>query len=434
MAGSYTYNRISKDDAVVLLVDHQAGLISLVQDHAPSEFKNNVLALGAVAKFFGLPTILTTSFEDGPNGPIVPALKEMFPEAPFLARPGQINAWDNEDFVKAVKDTGKKQIIIAGVVTDVCVAFPTLSALEEGYEVFVVVDASGTFNETVRDAAIMLSAMASVDPKDTTSADVPVEDYEAALEGAVRGRRIGVPNEYRVEGMPEEIERLWSEGRRWLSDAGAEIVDISLPHTKYALPAYYIVAPAEASSNLARYDGVRYGHRAQEFTDVTSMYENSRAEGFGDEVKRRILIGTYVLSAGYYDAYYLRAQKVRKKIFDEFVDAFKKVDLILTPSTPSAAFALGEKTADPVQMYLNDVFTVTGNLAGLPGGSVPAACPSACSSLRGRSMKRPCSAGSTPSSRPPASTLGRPSGGRPEQSAQILKRASALRSLRAEDR
>jgi len=160
MAGSYTYNRISKDDAVVLLVDHQAGLISLVQDHAPSEFKNNVLALGAVAKFFGLPTILTTSFEDGPNGPIVPELKEMFPEAPFLARPGQINAWDNEDFVKAVKDTGKKQIIIAGVVTDVCVAFPTLSALEEGYEVFVVVDASGTFNETVRDAAITRMAHA----------------------------------------------------------------------------------------------------------------------------------------------------------------------------------------------------------------------------------------------------------------------------------
>jgi aspartyl-tRNA(Asn)/glutamyl-tRNA(Gln) amidotransferase subunit A len=172
--------------------------------------------------------------------------------------------------------------------------------------------------------------------------------------------------------MPAEIEKLWSEGVKWLKDAGCEVVDISLPLTKYALPVYYIVAPAEASSNLARYDGVRYGFRSSNHKDITSMYEETRVQGFGAEVKRRIMIGTYVLSAGYYDAYYLRAQKVRKRIFDEFDGAFKKVDLILTPSAPSAAFALGEKSADPVQMYLNDVFTVTGNLAGLPGVSVPA--------------------------------------------------------------
>jgi len=172
--------------------------------------------------------------------------------------------------------------------------------------------------------------------------------------------------------MPAEIEKLWADGIKWMKDAGCEIVDISLPLTKYALPVYYIVAPAEASSNLARYDGVRYGHRAKNYTDVQSMYANTRAEGFGKEVQRRIMIGTYVLSAGYYDAYYLRAQKVRKRIFDEFVNAFEKVDLILTPSAPSAAFALGEKSDDPVQMYLNDVFTVTANLAGLPGASVPA--------------------------------------------------------------
>ena len=233
-------------------------------------------------------------------------------------------------------------------------------------------DQAGPIAQDVRDAAIMLKSMAGHDPKDSTSVDRPVPDYEAALGQSVKGLKIGVPKEYRLDGMPEEIEALWQKGVDWLKDAGCEIVDISLPLTKYALPVYYIVAPAEASSNLARYDGVKYGHRAEEFSDILSMYENTRAEGFGDEVKRRILIGTYVLSAGYYDAYYLRAQKVRKKIFDEFTQAFGKVDLILTPSAPSAAFGLGEKTDDPVQMYLNDVFTVTGNLAGLPGASVPA--------------------------------------------------------------
>ncbi len=233
-------------------------------------------------------------------------------------------------------------------------------------------DQAGPIARDTRDAAIMLKSMAGHDPKDSTSIDRPVPDYEAALGQSVKGLRIGVPKEYRLDGMPAEIEMLWRQGISWMKDAGCEIVDISLPLTKYALPVYYIVAPAEASSNLARYDGVKFGHRAKDFDDITSMYENSRAEGFGDEVKRRILIGTYVLSAGYYDAYYLRAQKVRKKIFDEFTRAYEKVDLILTPSAPSAAFGLGEKTADPVQMYLNDVFTVTANLAGLPGASVPA--------------------------------------------------------------
>jgi aspartyl-tRNA(Asn)/glutamyl-tRNA(Gln) amidotransferase subunit A len=233
-------------------------------------------------------------------------------------------------------------------------------------------DQAGPIAQDVRDAAIMLRSMAGADPKDSTCVNRPVPDYEKAVGRSVKGLRIGVPKEYRLDGMPGEIEKLWSEGVKWLNDAGCEIIDISLPLTKYALPVYYIVAPAEASSNLARYDGVRYGLRARDHTDITSLYEKSRAEGFGREVQRRILIGTYVLSAGYYDAYYLRAQKVRKKIFDEFVRAFEKVDLILTPSAPSAAFALGEKTADPVQMYLNDVFTVTANLAGLPGASVPA--------------------------------------------------------------
>ncbi|PQA85725.1 Asp-tRNA(Asn)/Glu-tRNA(Gln) amidotransferase subunit GatA [Hyphococcus luteus] len=233
-------------------------------------------------------------------------------------------------------------------------------------------DQAGPIAQDVRDAAIMLKSMAGHDPKDSTSVDRPVPDYEAVLGQSLKGLKIGVPKEYRVDGMPDEIEKLWAQGIEWMKDAGCEIVDISLPMTKYALPVYYIVAPAEASSNLARYDGVKYGLRAKEYTDITSMYEETRAEGFGDEVKRRILIGTYVLSAGYYDAYYLRAQKVRKRIFDEFTDAFSKVDLILTPSAPSAAFGLGEKTNDPVQMYLNDVFTVTANLAGLPGASVPA--------------------------------------------------------------
>jgi len=228
-------------------------------------------------------------------------------------------------------------------------------------------DQAGPIARDVRDSAIMLKSMAGHDAKDSTSIDRPVPDYEAVLGQSVKGLK-----KYRIDGMPDEIEKLWGEGAAWLNDAGCEIVDISLPLTKYALPVYYIVAPAEASSNLARYDGVKYGFRAGEYSDILSMYENTRAEGFGDEVKRRILIGTYVLSAGYYDAYYLRAQKVRKKIFDEFTDAFEKCDLILTPSAPSAAFGLGEKMADPVQMYLNDVFTVTGNLAGLPGASVPA--------------------------------------------------------------
>ncbi|MEL7487594.1 MAG: Asp-tRNA(Asn)/Glu-tRNA(Gln) amidotransferase subunit GatA [Pseudomonadota bacterium] len=233
-------------------------------------------------------------------------------------------------------------------------------------------DQAGPIAQDVRDSAIMLQSMAGHDKRDSTSIDRPVPDYEAALGQSVKGLKIGVPKEYRIDGMPAEIEKLWADGVAWMKDAGCEIVDISLPLTKYALPVYYIVAPAEASSNLARYDGVKYGFRAENYSDILSMYEETRAQGFGDEVKRRILIGTYVLSAGYYDAYYLRAQKVRKRIFDEFSDAFEKVDLILTPSAPSAAFALGEKMADPVQMYLNDVFTVTGNLAGLPGASVPA--------------------------------------------------------------
>ena len=230
-------------------------------------------------------------------------------------------------------------------------------------------DQAGPIARDVRDAAIMLKSMASVDPKDTTSVDRPVPDYEAVLGRPVKGLRVGIPKEYRVEGAPPEIDALWEKGAAWLKEQGAEIVDISLPHTKYALPAYYIVAPAEASSNLARYDGVRYGLRVKG-DDIVSMYENTRAEGFGREVQRRILIGTYVLSAGYYDAYYVRAQKVRTLIKRDFDEAWSKVDVVLTPATPSPAFAPGEIT-DPVQMYLNDVFTVTVNMAGLPGISVP---------------------------------------------------------------
>jgi aspartyl-tRNA(Asn)/glutamyl-tRNA(Gln) amidotransferase subunit A len=231
-------------------------------------------------------------------------------------------------------------------------------------------DQAGPIARDVRDAAIMLRSMASHDPLDTTSVDLPVPDYEAALTGDIRGLRVGIPKEYRVEGMPADIDALWQKGAEWLKGQGAEIVDVSLPHTKYALPAYYIVAPAEASSNLARYDGVRYGLRV-ESDDVVSMYENTRAAGFGTEVKRRIMIGTYVLSAGYYDAYYVQAQKVRTLIKRDFDQAWDKVDVILTPATPSAAFAPGEIT-DPVQMYLNDIFTVTVNMAGLPGIAVPA--------------------------------------------------------------
>ncbi|WP_306250287.1 Asp-tRNA(Asn)/Glu-tRNA(Gln) amidotransferase subunit GatA [Parvularcula sp. IMCC14364] len=232
-------------------------------------------------------------------------------------------------------------------------------------------DQAGPIARDVRDSAILLKSMAGHDPKDSTCIDCPVPDYESVLGQGIKGLKIGVPKEYRLDGMPQEIETLWQQGIDWMRDAGAEIVDISLPLTKYALPVYYIVAPAEASSNLARYDGVKYGLRVED-ADITTQYELTRAAGFGDEVKRRVLIGTYVLSAGYYDAYYLRAQKVRKKIFDEFMSAFSGVDLLLTPSTPSAAFGLGEKSDDPVQMYLNDIFTVTANLAGLPGISVPA--------------------------------------------------------------
>jgi aspartyl-tRNA(Asn)/glutamyl-tRNA(Gln) amidotransferase subunit A len=235
-------------------------------------------------------------------------------------------------------------------------------------------DQAGPIARDVRDAAILLKSMASVDTKDTTSVDLPVPDYEASLGQSVKGMKIGIPKEYRIEGMPEEIEKLWQQGVEWLKDAGAEVVEISLPHTKYALPAYYIVAPAEASSNLARYDGVRYGLRV-DGKDIADMYEKSRAAGFGKEVQRRIMIGTYVLSAGYYDAYYLKAQKVRTLIKRDFEDAFHAgVDAILAPITPSSAFAIGDKelAADPVKMYLQDVFTVTLNMAGLPGISVPA--------------------------------------------------------------
>ena len=231
-------------------------------------------------------------------------------------------------------------------------------------------DQAGPIARDVRDAAIMLTSMASHDPKDTTSVDLPVPSYEKALTGNIKGLRVGIPKEYRADGMPADIDGLWAKGAQWLREQGAEIVDVSLPHTKYALPAYYIVAPAEASSNLARYDGVRYGLRVKG-DDVVAMYENTRAEGFGREVKRRIMIGTYVLSAGYYDAYYVKAQKIRTLIKRDFDLAWEKVDVMLTPATPSAAFAPGEIT-DPVQMYLNDIFTVTVNMAGLPGIAVPA--------------------------------------------------------------
>lgn len=231
-------------------------------------------------------------------------------------------------------------------------------------------DQAGPITRSVRDAAIMLKSMAGHDEKDTTSVDIAVPDYEAALTGDIRGLKVGIPKEYRVDGMSDEIEKLWTQGIEWLKNAGAEIVDVSLPHTKYALPAYYIVAPAEASSNLARYDGVRYGLRVPG-GDITDMYEKTRAEGFGDEVRRRVLIGTYVLSAGYYDAYYIKAQKIRTLIAQDFREAYEKVDVLLTPTAPSPAFAIGEKVNDPLSMYLNDVFTVPVNLAGLPGISLP---------------------------------------------------------------
>jgi aspartyl-tRNA(Asn)/glutamyl-tRNA(Gln) amidotransferase subunit A len=233
-------------------------------------------------------------------------------------------------------------------------------------------DQAGPFTRTVRDSAILMQSMAGPDAKDTTCVDRPVPDYEKSIGASIKGMRIGVPKEYRVPGMAAEIETLWQQGVQWLKDAGAETIEVSLPHTKYALPAYYIVAPAEASSNLARYDGVRYGLRVPG-RDIIEMYERTRAAGFGKEVRRRIMIGSYVLSAGYYDAYYLRAQKVRTLIKQDFEKCFADgIHAILTPTTPSAAFGIGEKgSADPIEMYLNDVFTVTVNMAGLPGISVP---------------------------------------------------------------
>jgi len=232
-------------------------------------------------------------------------------------------------------------------------------------------DQAGPIARTVEDAALLLTCMAGHDPKDSTSLPVETPDFAAFVGKSVKGLRIGVPKEYRVDGMPAEIDAIWEQGIAWLKDAGCEIVEVSLPHTKYALPAYYIVAPAEASSNLARYDGMRYGLRV-EGGNLTETYEGTRAAGFGAEVKRRILIGTYVLSAGYYDAYYLKALKVRRRIADDFDRAWEKCDALLTPTAPSAAFSLGDRSDDPVAMYLNDIFTVTVNLAGLPGISVPA--------------------------------------------------------------
>jgi aspartyl-tRNA(Asn)/glutamyl-tRNA(Gln) amidotransferase subunit A len=233
-------------------------------------------------------------------------------------------------------------------------------------------DQAGPMTKTVDDCALMLEAMASFDEKDSTSINKKKENYSKNLTENIKGLKIGIPKEYRVDGMPKEIDKIWENGKKLLKDSGVEIVDISLPNTKYALPTYYIVAPAEASSNLARYDGVKYGFRSKKGNSLIDMYENTRSEGFGDEVKRRILIGTYVLSSGYYDAYYLKAQKVRKLIKDDFDQSFKKVDAILTPSTPSSAFKIGEKKNDPISMYLNDIFTVPVNLAGIPAISIPA--------------------------------------------------------------
>lgn len=232
-------------------------------------------------------------------------------------------------------------------------------------------DQAGPMARTVEDCAIMLGSMAGFDPKDSTCANKPVPDYTAALSGDLRGLKVGIPKEYRIDGMPEEILKIWDQGIAWLKDSGAEIVDISLPHTKYALPTYYIIAPAEASSNLARYDGVRFGQRVDD-ANLNEMYKKTRAAGFGSEVKRRIMIGTYVLSAGYYDAYYIKAQKVRRLIAEDFTKAYEKCDVILTPTAPSAAFAIGENEDDPIKMYLNDVFTVPASLAGVPGMAIPA--------------------------------------------------------------
>jgi len=233
-------------------------------------------------------------------------------------------------------------------------------------------DQAGPMTKTVADCALMLEAMAGFDKKDSTSINKKKENYSKNLTENIKGLKVGVPKEYRVDGMPKEIVNIWENGKKLLKDSGAEIIDISLPNTKYALPTYYIVAPAEASSNLARYDGVKYGFRSAKGNNLIEMYENTRSEGFGDEVKRRILIGTYVLSSGYYDAYYIKAQKVRQMIKNDFDQSFKKVDAILTPSTPSSAFKIGEKKDDPISMYLNDIFTVPANLAGIPAISIPA--------------------------------------------------------------
>ena len=232
-------------------------------------------------------------------------------------------------------------------------------------------DQAGTFARSVEDNALMLQSMAGHDAKDSTSANKEVPDFASLLEGDIKGLKVGIPKEYRVDGMPAEIEKLWEDGIAMLKDAGAEAVEVSLPHTHYALPTYYIIAPAEASSNLARYDGIRYGLRNEDGEDLKDLYKKTRAEGFGDEVKRRIMIGTYVLSAGYYDAYYIKAQKVRRLIAEDFTKAYEQCDVLLTPTAPSAAFAVGENEDDPIKMYLNDVFTVPASLAGLPGISVP---------------------------------------------------------------
>ncbi len=269
-------------------------------------------------------------------------------------------------------------------------------------------DQPGAFGRTVEDCAILLGAMAGFDPRDSTSADEAVPDFRAACARGVKGLRIGIPREYRVDGMPAEIEALWRQGEAWLRDAGATVVDVSLPHTKYGLATYYIVAPAEASSNLARYDGVRFGLRVPG-ADLTELYENTRAAGFGAEVRRRVLIGTYVLSSGYYDAYYLRAQKVRALILRDFTEAFRDVDALLTPTAPSAAFAVDETPSDPVTMYLNDVFTVPASLAGIPGHVGPGgprarACRSGCKCSGGRSTRRACSRWRPPSNARQGST------------------------------
>ena len=309
-----------------------------------------------------------------------------------------INPWKNDD--RALTPGGSSGGSAAAVAADLCLgatgtdtggsirqpaAFTGITGIKPTYgrcsrwgvvAFASSLDQAGPMTKDVRDAAIMLEAMCGFDAKDSTSANLAVPNFEAALTGDIRGKKIGIPKEYRMEGMPAEIEQLWADGQAMLKDAGAEIIDISLPHTKYALPAYYVIAPAEASSNLARYDGVRFGHRAtlDAGDGITEMYEKTRAEGFGAEVQRRVMVGTYVLSAGFYDAYFNRARKVRPLIKQDFDNVFNAgVDAILTPATPSAAFGLGEaKSADPVQMYLNDVFTVTVNLAGLPGIAVPA--------------------------------------------------------------